>query len=149
MHFYFDTYKYTNNPKLKRKSITYIIKSATNTSKLEYTSQYKNDPQLFNNFYKKVNNQANPNTFGISTYRAFDGVIQGIVTENDKPIPNCTLFLYQSSTGVLAARTVSKSDGSFSYTAIAPDVTYFIAASHPQLKFNAVVLDDIRIDSRV
>jgi hypothetical protein len=100
---------------------------------------------LYTDVYKKVD--ANRNTWQISVFNTGVGIIGGILTENNTPISNCMLYLYQSSTGVLAKRTISKEDGSFMFTGIVADITYFVVGVHKSKKFNSVILDEVRIDS--
>ena len=100
---------------------------------------------LYTDVYKKVD--ANRNTWQISVFNTGSGIIGGVLTENNIPISNCMLYLYQSSTGVLAKRTISKEDGSFMFTGIVADITYFVVGIHKAKKFNSVILDEVRIDS--
>lgn len=87
--------------------------------------------------------------WSLSLFQTGVGVVQGQLQENNKPISDCTLHLIQSSTGVKAATTYSDKDGNFKFTGIAADVQYFVIAVHKKRLFNAVVLDDVRLDSRV
>lgn len=100
---------------------------------------------LYTDVYKRVD--INRNTWNISIFNTGTGTIGGTLTENNIPISNCMLYLYQSSTGVLAKRTISKEDGSFMFTGIVADVTYFVVGVHKAKKFNSVILDEVRIDS--
>ena len=100
---------------------------------------------LYVDVYKKLN--LTFTAWQITLFNTGLGTIGGILTENNNPISDCMLYLYQSSTGVLAKRAVSKPDGSFSFTGLATDITYFVVGVHKTKKFNSVILDEVRIDS--
>lgn len=100
---------------------------------------------LYTDIYKKVNSTFT--AWQISVFNTGNGTIGGVLTENNIPISNCMLYLYQSSTGVLAKRTVSDADGNFKFTGLALDITYFVVGVHKTKKFNSVILDEVRIDS--
>ena len=96
-------------------------------------------------YYQKLN--TSNTAWSLSVFNIGKGTIGGVLTENNTPIAQCMLYLYQSSTGVLAKRTISKEDGSFKFTGISTDITYFIVGVHKAKKFNSVILDEVRIDS--
>ena len=108
---------------------------------------YQNMDALYKTFYNRVN--TNYSTWNISMFQTGFGVVKGQLQENNKPISDCVLHLIQSCTGVKAATTYSDTDGNFKFTGIATDIQYFVIAVHKKRLFNAVVLDDVRLDSRV
>lgn len=105
----------------------------------------KDTDSLYVDVYKKIN--TNFTAWQITVFNTGLGTIGGTLTENNNPISDCMLYLYQSSTGVLAKRAISKADGSFSFTGLATDITYFVVGVHKTKKFNSVILDEVRIDS--
>ena len=106
-----------------------------------------NTSNIYNDVYKKIN--VSYATWQLSVFNTGVETISGVLTENVAPISNCQMYLYQSSTGVLAQRTISKNDGSFSFTGVVSDVTYFIVGVHKTKKFNSIILDEVRIDSAI
>lgn len=106
---------------------------------------FMNTDFLYVDVYKKLN--PNFTAWQISLFNTGSGVIGGTLTENNNPISDCILYLYQSSTGVLAKRTISDADGNFKFTGLATDITYFVVGVHKTKKFNSVILDEVRIDS--
>lgn len=124
----------------RQPSLLHVNKTSLQTSK-KVPVDY-----LYTDFYKKVS--ISNTAWYLTVFNMGSGAIGGVLTENTKPIPNCLMYLYQSSSGVLAKQTVSKEDGSFIFTGIATDISYFVVGIHKEHKFNAVVLDEVRIDSR-
>lgn len=112
-----------------------------------HTSFKLDTSTIFQDWYKKIDTKNT--TWNVSVFNTGSSTIGGILTENLKPIPECMLYLYQASSGVLAKQTISKEDGSFLFTGILPDISYFVVGIHKARKFNAVVLDEVRIDSRL
>lgn len=106
---------------------------------------HMNTDFLYVDVYKKLNPTFT--AWQITVFNTGSGTIGGTLTENNNPISDCMLYLYQSSTGILAKRTISKLDGSFSFTGLATDITYFVVGVHKTKKFNSVILDEVRIDS--
>lgn len=136
--------KFSNLVKFKRDP--YIF-SLLNT-KIEVQPNFSNKiplDALYRDVYSKVN--VDRNVWQLGVFNLGSGIIGGVVTENLIPIPDCFLYLYQSSTGILANRTVSDKNGNFKFTGIAADVSYFVVAVHKAKKYNAVILDEVRIDS--
>lgn len=103
--------------------------------------------QLFYDWFKT--NHTPTSSWGVSIFNSGTGVIGGVLTENLLPVSNCFMYLYQSSSGILAKQAISESDGSFKFTGVVPDIAYFIVAVHKAKKYNAVVVDEVRIDSAV
>lgn len=110
--------------------------------------------QAFDNKYKKLKgNTSTPlniyslDSFNISLFKSSDGVIRGTVTENGKVLPNCQVYLYQSSTGLLADRSVSNSEGEFMFIDILQDVRYFILATDKNKMYNITAIDGIVLSS--
>lgn len=129
---------------LKRDPVTFSLKSKDTTLRSSFSQPMSKD-QLYVDIYKKVS--INISDWNLSIFNASTGVIGGILTENLIPISDCFLYLYQSSTGILAKQTISDKDGNFKFTGIASDVSYFVVAVHKAKKYNAVILDEVRIDS--
>lgn len=105
---------------------------------------YKESP--YQSFLKNIN--VSTSVWNINIFQTGVETISGILQENNKPINGCLICLHQSSTGILASSTFSKEDGSFRLTGIVADTSYYIVAIHNKKTYNAVVLDNIRIDSR-
>lgn len=135
------------NPKYIKKGIyvSTVFKIAPKVT--VKTAGVVNLSSMFNDHLKKWNSSYS--NWNFSMFQTGVGVIKGQLQENNKPIPDCILHLIQSSTGVKAATTSSDKDGNFKFTGIAADIQYFVIAIHKKRLFNAVVLDDVRLDSRV
>ena len=134
----------TNLDKWKRPP-RYLNIKATDISIIPNSSKKLSFDFIYRDIYRSLN--TNIGSWSLSIFNTGTGTIGGILTENNVPISNCMLYLYQSSTGVLAKRTISKEDGSFMFTGIVADVTYFVVGVHKAKKFNSVILDEVRIDS--
>lgn len=103
---------------------------------------------MYVNFFKKLSTEKSAQDYGFTLFQGSSNSIHGILTENNKPLKNVFVFLYQSSTGVLAARTLTEDEGKFTFKSIAPDVIYYIVASDPKGVYNTVTIDGIRLDSK-
>lgn len=139
--------KYTNIQSIasfKRDPVIYSHNKVHNTLNQKISSIVSTE-SLYVDWYKKVN--LSIPSWNLSIFNTSTGVIGGTLTENLIPIPDCFLYLYQSSTGVLAKRTISDKDGNFKFTGIVADISYFVVAVHKAKKYNAVILDEVRIDS--
>lgn len=112
---------------------------------LEPSSSFINLENLYVDVYKKIN--VSNTAWSLSIFNTGFSVISGVLTKKDIPVQGCRLYLYQTSTGVLAKATISQEDGSFKFTGILEDVSYYIVAIDNDKLYNAVVIDNIRIDS--
>lgn len=139
--------KYTNIqsiPSFKRDPIVYSFDKVHGTLNQKISCVVSTE-SLYVDWYKKVN--LSISSWNLSIFNTSTGIIGGTLTENLIPISDCFLYLYQSSTGILAKQTISDKDGNFKFTGIASDVSYFVVAVHKAKKYNAVILDEVRIDS--
>ena len=144
MNYYVQSLSIVSNPKFQREPV-FISRLSTSLGTNTKIGAKVDTSQLYQDWYKRIN--LSHNNWNLSFLNTGTGVIGGTLTENNNPISDCFLYLYQSSTGMLAKQTISDKDGNFKFTGLVPDITYFVVGVHKTKKFNSVILDEVRIDS--
>ena len=67
--------------------------------------------------------------------------IKGQITEKDAPIP-CRVRLYEKLSGRLLMEKVTDDLGNYEFDHLT-NTRYFLIAHHPELKYNAVIQDNV------
>lgn len=132
---------------LKRKGIFKVFKNTKKLVGFEYTRQTL-PLNMYTDFFKKLASDKTSQDYGYTLFQGSDGIIKGVLTQNNKPIPNVQVNIYQTSTGLLAARVFTDNEGNFIFYGLLPNIRYNIVASDPNGVYNTVAIDNIRIDSR-
>ena len=68
--------------------------------------------------------------------------IQGQVQEKKVPLP-CRVRLFERKSGLLMAEVATDSLGNYAFNNLNNEESFFIIAHHPELKFNAVIQDNV------
>ncbi len=141
------SYSMTSVVKLKRHPLNIPVRSNINTIKgFQFTYNFHNFNTKYLSFYKS--RDLNYNNWGINLFNTSDNILQGVLTENNKPVYNVFVNLYHSISGTLVTRSLTDLEGRFTFSSIVADAKYYIVASDPKGVYNTVTLDNIRIDSR-
>lgn len=144
---FFKKYLKTNVEALKLKPIIIDLRNTFSVEEHKYGRQSL-PLNEYKELYRPLNTAKPPQDYGLSLFQSSDNSVNGTLTENNKPVPNVLVFIYQASTGVFVARTVTDLDGHFVFHSLLSDIRYYIVASDPKGVYNTVTLDGIRIDSR-
>ena len=145
---YFNIRHTLEDPKWKNLAKPYRDTLKSSTFLYEINTSLKQDLRTrYQDFYKNSHNSST-SYWNMNPLATNYGTIRGYVTENSKALGNCFVYLYQKSNGAFVSYAITSEEGFFEITALAHDVQYFIVAVYPERKYNAVVLDDVRIDSR-
>jgi len=132
---------------LKRKGIFKVFKNTKELIGFEYARQ-KLPLNMYLDFFKKLSSGKTSQDYGYTLFQGADGVVKGVLTQNNKPLQNVQVNIYQTSTGVLASRVFTDFEGKFMFYSLLPNIRYNIVASDPNGVYNTVAIDNIRIDSR-
>lgn len=69
--------------------------------------------------------------------------VEGSIIKKDKPVPDCNVCLFKKSDKQLLHQYITRSDGTYTFKNVAPDLEYFIVAFDPSAEHNAIVQDKI------
>lgn len=68
--------------------------------------------------------------------------ISGTIKEKSIPL-SCSILLCERVSGNIAQRVRSEPNGKYKFTNISEHFSYLVIAFHPELKFNAVIQDNV------
>lgn len=138
--------KTSNVSSLKRVPIRLKTKSYSLSNSLQVSSKPLKQIPSYASFFKRLS--IDYNLWGFTVYQTSVNTVQGVLTENGKPLPNVMVYIYHSRTGALASKTRTDTDGFFVFDNLTSDVIYNVTSYDPKGVYNSVTIDGVRIDSR-